>query len=273
MNCSDNYKELTERNIGILSEQQQEVLSKSCVCILGVGGLGGVASEILVRSGVGHVKLIDKDVFDTHNRNRQAFSSSDSLGKRKIDVAEQQLKNINPELKVEKYSNIDENNAKEIFENCNAAILAIDGIKGYLLASRESKKQNIPLIESWALPYANVRVFTKDTPTLEEAYCLPTAGKDLNQFSEEYIEKMHLKVLASLDQIGDVASFYSKDSLFKTLTGKIPPRSFCPMVWFNAVLMATEAIKVLTGIGKITLAPSWAVYDPFENKIPVPNLR
>ena len=63
----DFYKQMVERNIGVLSHEEQERLSKACVAVAGCGGIGGLSAEQLVRVGVGHVKIADHDSFAVHN--------------------------------------------------------------------------------------------------------------------------------------------------------------------------------------------------------------
>ena len=63
------------RNIGVIAEDEQELLSQKSVCVIGCGGLGGGVIENLVRIGVGKFTVVDSDVFDVTNLNRQVLST------------------------------------------------------------------------------------------------------------------------------------------------------------------------------------------------------
>ncbi len=261
------YEEMTNRNIGFISPEQQNKLRDSCVCILGLGGLGGIAAETLARAGIGKFRIIDQECFDSSNRNRQIFAFSSTIGKRKIDVTENFLKDINPDVEIKKFESINEENAEEVFNNVNVTILALDDPKAYLFASRETRKRQIPLVESWAAPFGIVRVFTKDTISLEEAYRFSTIGREIKELSEEELKQIHKKALISLTKIEGVIGFFQRSTLLEMLSGG-SAKTFAPAVSLSGLLIATETIKILTGIGKISLAPKWSVYNPFDNKIP-----
>jgi molybdopterin/thiamine biosynthesis adenylyltransferase len=83
-----------ERQIAFWGEEKQDLLTKSSVFVAGVGGLGCLLSEILVRSGVGRVYICDKGIVDEPDLNRQLFYTQKDIGKKKIDVAAEWLSNI-----------------------------------------------------------------------------------------------------------------------------------------------------------------------------------
>ena len=69
------YHQSFDRNIGLLDEKEQQLIRESHAAVFGMGGLGGVISEILVRAGVGSLTIIDRDVFEPSNLNRQVLRS------------------------------------------------------------------------------------------------------------------------------------------------------------------------------------------------------
>lgn len=85
-----------KRNAKTISISEQLKLSQSKALIVGCGGLGGFAAEFLARLGVGNISLMDGDIFDEHNLNRQNFSTISSIGKPKAKVVASSLKRINP---------------------------------------------------------------------------------------------------------------------------------------------------------------------------------
>ena len=123
-------------------------LQNSRVAVFGLGGVGGHAVEALVRSGVGAVDLIDDDKVCVTNLNRQLFATTKTIGKYKVDVAEERLQEINPEVKVTKrqvfYS--PETADKFDFSKYDYIIDAIDTVTGKISLIEKSKEFNVPII-------------------------------------------------------------------------------------------------------------------------------
>lgn len=87
----------------LLGEKAMEKLSRSRVAVFGVGGVGGYVVEILARSGVGEIHLIDNDKVSPSNINRQIIALTNTIGRTKVDVAEERILQINPQCVVYKY--------------------------------------------------------------------------------------------------------------------------------------------------------------------------
>jgi molybdopterin/thiamine biosynthesis adenylyltransferase len=88
------------RNWKSLNETDQIRLLESHVCIVGLGGLGGLVTETLARIGVGRMTLIDGDLFESHNLNRQLLSSTGNMGTPKADAAARRVTAIDPGIEV-----------------------------------------------------------------------------------------------------------------------------------------------------------------------------
>ena len=71
----------------ILGEEKMNILKDSSVIVFGLGGVGGSAAEALVRGGIGKIALVDKDVVDITNLNRQIIATNDTIGMKKTDAA------------------------------------------------------------------------------------------------------------------------------------------------------------------------------------------
>lgn len=263
---SQDYRDLVSRNLGLLTEAQQERLRQSRVAVLGMGGIGGVAFEVLVRSGVGRFAIVDKDVFEPTNLNRQILATRATLGRDKIDVACERAASIQPGVAIEIWDTVTEENVADILGGAAVAMQAIDQLRPCLIVSRKARELDIPLVEGWAIPVANVRTFTAQTPSLEEAYGLPTQGRPISEIDDAELKRLQGGLLLSLARIEGVAEFYDAETRQRALAGHIT--SFAPMVWLTAVMMALEAIKVLLGWGEVALAPAYGLYDPFHHRIP-----
>ena len=97
------YKEMTGRNIGVISDEEQKRLNRACIAVTGCGGMGGLSAEQLVRLGVGHVKIADFDKFEVHNLSRQCCSTSRNVGQNKADILAGYFKEINPESRIDSF--------------------------------------------------------------------------------------------------------------------------------------------------------------------------
>ena len=84
----------------LLGEEAMEKLKTSRVAVFGIGGVGGYVCEALVRSGLGNFDLIDDDKVCLTNINRQIIATRKTVGKYKVDVMEERMKDINPDVNV-----------------------------------------------------------------------------------------------------------------------------------------------------------------------------
>ncbi len=92
-----------ERQTDIVGTSGLEKLRDSKVIVFGIGGVGGYVAEMLVRSGVGKVDVVDKDIIEETNINRQIIALTSTIGKNKVDVMKERLLDINPNLDVTAY--------------------------------------------------------------------------------------------------------------------------------------------------------------------------
>ena len=140
------FKGRYERN-RIFSRTQQEELAEKRAAVMGCGGLGGYAIEMLARAGVGHLRVCDGDVFDETNLNRQLLCTEALLGQGKAETAAERIKTINSEISVETVCcNITEKNADEILDGCDVVIDALDSVGAKLMLQRVCKEKEIPMI-------------------------------------------------------------------------------------------------------------------------------
>ena len=115
----------------LLGESGVEKLNKSKVIIYGLGGVGSFACEAIARAGVGHIVLVDIDVYDISNINRQLGALHSTIGRRKVDVMRERILDINPECVVEAYTPDEINGGEEfaIDYNTDYVVDCIDTIE------------------------------------------------------------------------------------------------------------------------------------------------
>ncbi len=135
------------RNHDAISEAEQVILAQKRVLVVGCGGLGGYAIECLARIGVGHLRVVDGDVFDETNLNRQLLSSSMNLGRPKTLAAQQRVMAVNPLVEVEAFQTLlTAENAVPLLDGCDVAVDALDNVPSRLLLQQAARSAGIPLV-------------------------------------------------------------------------------------------------------------------------------
>lgn len=121
--------------------EEQLQLHKSTVTILGVGGGGGCVAEILARMGVGNINLVDGDMYEESNINRQIGATRNTIGYSKALVMRNRLKEINPRCNVRAYIQfVNEDNFSEFVAGSDVVCDTVDGVKNKLTVGRLCKK-------------------------------------------------------------------------------------------------------------------------------------
>lgn len=136
-----------QRNRQAISVADQRTLFRSSVAVIGCGGLGGYIVEELARLGVGRIVVIDPDVFEEHNLNRQLFSTPANLGKAKVEAAAKRICEINPAVTLLPVQTaFSRENGTVLLEGCQIAVDALDSIQVRLELADVSTAMNIPLV-------------------------------------------------------------------------------------------------------------------------------
>jgi len=127
-----------------------ELIKNKTVLIIGLGGVGGYALESIVRSGIGKVIIVDYDIVDETNLNRQILALSNNIGRKKVDVAYERIKEINKDCKIIKINEkITIDNIDILFrEKVDYIIDACDTVETKKQIIRECLKRKIKLISS-----------------------------------------------------------------------------------------------------------------------------
>ncbi|THB74902.1 MAG: HesA/MoeB/ThiF family protein [Desulfobulbaceae bacterium] len=137
------------RNQQSISTQQQLELLNSRVTVVGLGGLGGYVIEILARIGVGSLVLVDGDVFDESNLNRQLLSDVSALGRMKAEVAGARIQKINPAVELRVVGEyLDGDNCTELIKGSNCVVDCLDTISGRLVLAEGCGRDNVALVSA-----------------------------------------------------------------------------------------------------------------------------
>lgn len=134
----------------MFGKENIEKLHNSHVAIFGIGGVGGYTVEALVRSGVGKITLVDDDKVCLTNLNRQLYATLSTVGKYKVDVAEERILDIYKKAEVTKFKTFYTPEIKDMFDfsQYDYVVDAIDTVIGKLSIVEECYKSNTPVISS-----------------------------------------------------------------------------------------------------------------------------
>ena len=215
------------RNMKAFSPSDQSRLLQSSAAVVGLGGLGGTVAELLARTGVGKLTLIDGDVFEESNLNRQLLSSPAVLGESKAKTALDHLCRINPAVELKIHTEyLDQENCHSMVSGSDIVVDCLDNLKTRFLLEKTTKQNNIPLV------YGAVGGHT---------------GQVMTIFPEDSgLEKIY----------GNPASVPEKGIEAKLGT-------LSPAVFMVASVQCAEAIKVLLNRNNIS-RNKLVILDPFD---------
>lgn len=137
------------RNQRTLSCSDQIALLESHVTVIGLGGLGGTVTEIMSRTGIGTLTLVDGDVFDESNLNRQLLSLTENIGMKKALIAEQRVQAINPAIDTRSICEFfTDENSQRILADTDLVVDCLDTITGRLALEKTCQELEKPLVSA-----------------------------------------------------------------------------------------------------------------------------
>lgn len=219
----------TSRTELLIGKEAIKKLEKAKIAVFGIGGVGSFVVEGLVRAGVGHIVLIDKDTISTSNVNRQIHANHQTIGKRKVDVMKERILAINSQLIVETYMIQElEKGEENLIDNSYSYIIdAVDTVKTKIKLIEKATEEQVPILS--CMGTGNKLDPTKfEIQDIKNTTVCPLARSIRKELKKRNIEK--LKVL------------YSKEPPIRKenqeATGSI---SFVPSV--AGLIIAGEVIK------------------------------
>ena len=136
-----------ERNIPTLTEEECALLRKKRILVVGCGGLGGHIIDQLCRIGVGTIRVVDGDVFEPTNLNRQLLSDVPHLGISKVKAAADHVVRVNPDVSVEAVEEfLTGSNAAALVAGCDIVMDALDNIQSRKILAAACAKAEIPYV-------------------------------------------------------------------------------------------------------------------------------
>lgn len=265
MNTDKQYKEIFTRNIGLFTEEEQDLIRKSTVAIAGVGGVGGLAAERLIRLGVGRLKITDTGDLEDSNLNRQYAANMQNLGQNKAKVVYEDIKDINPQAEIIHTDNgIKSKEDARLFVSDSDIIIDVMDFglfRESILLQREARKKGIHYMFSTAIGFGAITVvFDPEGITLEEYNNLPV---DVDVDDPE-------KLYVPIERIVPVMPKYIQDIkiIEDIIAGRIPVPTTSIGAGLSAIQSASEAINVIIG-RDFPKAPHYTYFDLVDRQMVV----
>jgi adenylyltransferase/sulfurtransferase len=143
---SERERERYKRQMMLFGDEGQELLKKAHIFIAGAGGLGSPVSVYLAVAGIGTLTVVDRDVVDQSNLNRQILHYDRDIGRKKTESAEEKLMAINPDIRVRVIdTTIEEKNAGDLVGKADGIVDAMDNYPARYLLNNVAIRKKIPL--------------------------------------------------------------------------------------------------------------------------------
>ena len=210
-----------------------EKLNKAKVAIFGIGGVGSYVAEALARSGVGYFILVDKDVIDDTNINRQIIALTSTVGLNKVDVMEKRILDINPDAIVKKYKLFfSPDSSNEMLEDdLDYIVDAVDCVSAKVELMKVANEKGIKIISSMGTGN-KLNPTQLEVADIYDTEICPLAKVMRKEARKLGIEKM--KVVYSKENPIEIPEEAKKESLCGSI-------SFVPSV--AGLIIASEVVK------------------------------
>jgi molybdopterin/thiamine biosynthesis adenylyltransferase len=252
------YATAFSRNLGWVTEAEQEALRSKRVAIAGLGGVGGSHLITLTRLGIGQFNISDLDVFELANFNRQAGASLSHVGCPKVDVLAEMVLDINPEFDLRRFpEGVSPENVDRFLDGVD---LYLDGLDFFAIETRRlvfaaCAECGIPALTAALGMGVALLNFLPGKMTFEEYFCLEGQAKN----------EQLLRFLLGLSPAMLQMPYLVDGTRVDLRAHKGPSTSMaCELC---AGLAAAHVLKVLLGRGKVPAAPRGIHFDAYSNRL------
>ncbi len=254
------YTQLTLRNAGYISPDLQERIRKTRLLIAGCG-LGSVAAEVALRTGFERLDLVDGDVVDTHNLNRQIYQAAD-VGRPKVECLAERLKAVYPGADVAaNHGWLTADTVRATVERADLIFDTIDflDLPAIIALHDEARRQGKTVISAFSVGWGSlVTVFTPQSATLRDLGGLATEGS-VEGASYPLVFRALLERLA--DRLPRDFVEVTWEALSKMADGKpCPAPQLGAGAYATAAAMTTAAVRLLAG-KPVAVAPDIILLD------------
>lgn len=253
------YDEAFSRNLGWVTQAEQQRLKKSRVCIAGLGGVGGVYLLTLARLGVGAFSIADFDTYALANFNRQVGATMSSLDRPKIDVMLAMARDINPELDIRVFS--DGLNPGNLDAFLDGGDVYLDGLDFFAL---DIRRRVFALCNSKGIPATTVAPlgmgaallnFLPGGMTFEQYFRLE--GRDADEQALRFLVGLSPALLQMS---------YLVDPSRVDLASRRGPSTVIGVQLCSGIA-ATQVLKLVLRRGRVVTAPRGLHFDAYRNRL------
>ncbi|AFL76086.1 ThiF family adenylyltransferase [Thiocystis violascens] len=258
MTANFNYTEAFSRNIGWITDAEQQILRGKRVAIAGMGGVGGAHLLTLTRLGVGKFYIADLDTFELANFNRQVGATTATLGQQKVEVLFRQALEINPELDLRMFpTGLNTDNLDDFLRDVD---LFVDGLDFFApdirsLAFGRCHALGIPAITAGPIgmgaPYL---IFLPGGMSFEQYFRL----------DGQPVERQYVNFLLGLTPTALHRGYLVEPGRLN-LAGRSGPSTgmACQLC---AGIVGIEALKILLGRSPVHAAPWYQIFDAYRGR-------
>jgi molybdopterin/thiamine biosynthesis adenylyltransferase len=253
----DFYAEMTTRNLGFVSEEEQARLKDSAVFVAGVGGMGGACVQMLVRAGVGRVAIADLDTFEVSNLNRQVFAFTDTVARPKAEVTAEALLKINPHVKLTVLGAEWTDQLETLARDYPVIVNGCDDVAATVELYRVARRCGASVIDAYASPLPSVILVRPEDPRPEDRLTYPTRGTPWREITSDQASDAFLKEIEWVLTHSSSHAHVDLQAAAEMAAGKRKRMSFAPMVVTAGALMAGEALALIMGRRTRTDCRGW----------------
>ena len=241
------YAEFTTRNIGFVTQAEQEKLRDATVFVCGTGGMGGACILGLVRAGVGKLIIADLDAFEVSNLNRQVFAFDHTIDRHKAEATAEIARQINPDIEIEVHHEDWTEHVDSLIGRSVVVVNGTDDLGASLLLYRRARALGKSVIDAYASPLPSVYVTASTDKPHEERLGYPTIGTDWAEITEDQRAQAFLLESEWVVIHSSSRKYIDLDIVGDVVAGKRSRMSFAPMVIATGQLMCYEVINAVLG--------------------------
>lgn len=248
------YEEIFERNYGIFDPAEQERIRNSKVVIVGCGGIGGVVAIALARSGVEHLVLLEHDIYQVSNMNRQITCFTDTMGVNKASCVKECILKINPFAEVVIHEEgLTPDRIDEFVLLGDVIIPAADDWALSIVTLGRAKELKKPAVMAYPVgALGRVSTFLPESPYAAECLAMP--------YNMPYAE---LKAFMDSPDNRRILHYYRSEGAWREewfdewCESRRPHAQLCTTVWITGTLAAQEILKLISKKWKPIVAPHY----------------
>ncbi|HWB13940.1 MAG TPA: ThiF family adenylyltransferase [Pirellulales bacterium] len=255
------YEEAFSRNIGLFTAEEQQRLRRSHVAIAGMGGVGGVHLIALARTGIGKFTIADPDRFELANMNRQYGARVDTLGRSKVEVMAEAVRQINPQALVRTFDKpIGTDNIANFLESAD---VVIDGLDFYAMQARRLLFRAAYERGIWGItcgPHAFSAahlVFSPYGMTFDAYFDLSDGMSEIDQSIAFGVGGTPRAI--HLPYLDDLKKYF--------IPGERRGASAGLTCQLASGIVAADVIKLLLGRGTVRPVPAYLQFDAYRQKL------